>query len=402
MREPMSGRAIYINWPLSSFYGWGVYGLNLALAWSSDPDLAAASAHLLLARNVTVDPLRLRALDGFIQRSNAFHAQLEAFRGREASLEAPVISALDVEFKQGRSAHDVLLHGKPSVAATFFETTEIADEQIARAKTYPLIVTGSSWNTEVLRAYGLGQVRRVIQGIDPALFHPGPSSGLFRDRFVVFTGGKLERRKGQDIVIAAFRRFAERHPEALLVTAWGNPWNTFFETLGDSGLVEPLRAEPDGRLDLTGWLRANGVGADNVLDIGAVPNAAMGPILRDIDVAVFPNRAEGGTNLVAMECMACGAPTILSRNTGHLDLIEGDNCFPLLQQGALGGREAAIAGVAGWGESDVGEVLEALERVHADRAEARRRGALGAATLSRFTWAETAKALKAAVFETAA
>jgi hypothetical protein len=44
----------------------------------------------------------------------------------------------------------------------------------------------------------------------------------------------------------------------------------------------------------------------------------MPQILREIDVAVVPNRFEGGTNLVAMECMACGMPVILSANTGYL------------------------------------------------------------------------------------
>ena len=30
---------VLIHWGISSFYGWGVYGLNLALNWSLDPDL---------------------------------------------------------------------------------------------------------------------------------------------------------------------------------------------------------------------------------------------------------------------------------------------------------------------------------------------------------------------------
>jgi hypothetical protein len=38
---------------------------------------------------------------------------------------------------------------------------------------------------------------------------------------------------------------------------------------------------------------------------------AMAGLLRDVDLAVFPNRCEGGTNLVAMECLAAGVPTVL-------------------------------------------------------------------------------------------
>ena len=40
------------------------------------------------------------------------------------------------------------------------------------------------------------------------------------------------------------------------------------------------------------------------------------------DTALFPNRCESGTNLVAMEAMAAGIPVILSNNSGHLDLID--------------------------------------------------------------------------------
>ena len=56
----------------------------------------------------------------------------------------------------------------------------------------------------------------------------------------------------------------------------------------------------------------------------AFPNVGMPHVLHEADVALFPNRAEGGTNLVAMECLASGIPTILSANTGHLDLLRGD------------------------------------------------------------------------------
>ena len=101
-----------------------------------------------------------------------------------------------------------------------------------------------------------------------------------------------------------------------------------------------------------------------------------------------------------MECMACGLPTVLSRNTGHLDLIEDENCYPLVHQCELPGDEAGFGGVPGWGESDVDECLEALERVYAHRAEAQTRGRMGAVTLSRMGWAKTAEQMKDIVLNT--
>jgi glycosyltransferase involved in cell wall biosynthesis len=240
-------------------------------------------------------------------------------------------------------------------------------------------------------------VRTVLQGVDPALFHPAPRRGLMPDRFLVFSGGKLERRKGQDLVLAAFRVFAQRHPDALLVTAWHSPWPKVARTLDVSGLAAPVPFAGSGAADVTGWAVASGVPANQILDLGLIPNASMPPVLREMDVALFPNRCEGGTNLVAMECMACGVPAILSRNSGHLDLIEDGNCYPLERQAGLAGKEGPFNGVSGWGESDVDEIVAALEAAYADRDDARRRGLAGAQTLSRHSWAATARGMKDAV-----
>ena len=95
---------------------------------------------------------------------------------------------------------------------------------LARARDYDLIVTGSTWNREILEAHGLIHVVNVFQGIDTGLFRLPPTGtkrpSAYPGRFVVFSGGKLEYRKAQDVVIAAFRQFQARRPEALLIFAW--------------------------------------------------------------------------------------------------------------------------------------------------------------------------------------
>ena len=94
-----------------------------------------------------------------------------------------------------------------------------------------------------------------------------------------------------------------------------------------------------------------------------------------------------------------GVPSILSANTGHLDLIEEDACFPLTDQAAVEGEGGGVGDVAGWGESSVEEIVDCLERVHRDRSEARRRGAKGAMKLAGMTWQQTADAMKEIVLE---
>nr|WP_274706756.1 glycosyltransferase family 4 protein [Allorhizobium sonneratiae] len=288
----------------------------------------------------------------------------------------------------------IQLTGTPTLGVVFFELAQLSNEAKARAKSLPLIIAGSSWNENILRAHGITNVTTVIQGVDQTLFHPSPRQGVLADRFLVFSGGKLELRKGQDLVVAAFARFAKRHPEAVLVSAWHSPWPQLALTLNRSGKAAPIAVNDKGVIDQAGWIAANGIEPHQFIDLGSVPNAMMPPILREMDVGLFPNRSEGGTNLVAMECMASGVPTILSANTGHLDLIDGQNCYALESQSAVAGEGAGVGDVAGWGESSIEEIDEALEKAFKDRNDARRRGERGAAKLAGYTWSRTADQMK--------
>ena len=50
------GRRVAMQWGMSSFFGWGVYGLNLALAWARDPEVEALTTRPLNLANVNLDP----------------------------------------------------------------------------------------------------------------------------------------------------------------------------------------------------------------------------------------------------------------------------------------------------------------------------------------------------------
>jgi glycosyltransferase involved in cell wall biosynthesis len=266
----------------------------------------------------------------------------------------------------------------------FFEDTNLPDAREI-CGSYDLIVTGATWCEEVLRERGVENVATVIQGVDLSTFHPAPRAHHLRDRFTIFSGGKMEHRKGQDLVILAFRAFAQRHPEALLVTAWHSPWSTPALTLNGNAHLSPVVLKEDGAIDMAGWIAANGIPADNYFDLGKIPNHQMARVVREMDVALFPNRCEGGTNLVAMECMACGIPTILSDNTGHKDLTSIEGVYRLERQGVVTPALEGI-GCEGWGESDVDEIVERLEEVWSAKEESRRRGLIGAEAMARLSW----------------
>jgi glycosyltransferase involved in cell wall biosynthesis len=141
---------------------------------------------------------------------------------------------------------------------------------------------------------------------------------------------------------------------------------------------------PERRLAIGPWLSALGLREDMVEILDLIPNPRLPELLATMDCALFPNRCEGGTNLVAMECMALGVPTILSANTGHTDLIEAGNCLALQRQRPL--KTVMPQGVEGWGESDIDEIVEALDALYRDPALGRSIGIKAAATLERLAW----------------
>ncbi len=378
---------VVIHWGLSSLHGWGVYGLNLALAWAGDAIMEAATDYEVNRQHITLDPLQWHALAPFRSRSANLRAQLLRQKPEPITLNSVLLTALSNDLQPQTGPHGGALLGRPSLGTIFFEREALGPKAREILAPHAAIIAGSSWNAEVLRAHGVPAVELVLQGIDPALFHPASRRGLSPGRFVVFSGGKLEARKGQDNVIAAWRIFAERHPDALLIAGWHNHWPEGARSIDASRRATPLPFCADGAPDIAAWVAANGIRAEQFLDLGVVPNALLPAMLREADAALFPNRCEGGTNLVAMEAMACGVPCILSANTGHLDLIQDGSALPLTDQ-------RPIPTAPGWCESDIEEILAALETLYTDRARAAAIGAAGAKLLAGLTWAKTASEIK--------
>lgn len=310
------------------------------------------------------DPLSARLLDPVLDDAERTRTLIARNPGRE--LPFPVLHLLGERLQASPTMAQC--PGRPDIGMAFFTHADIPEAHLARAAALPMVVAASSWHARVLRERGLGNVLNALPGVDPALFHPAPRHGVFRDRFALFCGGPLSYRKGHDLLLAAFRIFAQRHPEALLVCPWGDAAPEAPERLAASAHLEGMPARQDGRLQLAPWLERNRISPSAVVDLGTVPHAHMAAILRECDLAIFAGRATHGVPRTAMEALACGVPTVLPANTGHLDLI-GDHAFMLRQQTDL----AQITGdesLTGWGESSVDELLEVMETAFRQRARA--------------------------------
>lgn len=368
-----------IAWQIGSTFGWGVYGTQLALGLTRRGRLPT-----LLE---SPGPLTLDALEAVrLKPAMDFRPRLVDLIQKQG--EGPIVCQFPVLHARGNNAElqfgrlSPRTRGTANHACIFFDRTTFSAEAIDQLNRFDSVIAGSAWNGAYLRDLGVRNVIDNIQGIDASRFHPAPRRGLLGDRFAIFSGGKIEHRKGQDIVAAAFRAFRQRHDDAVLVTSWHNAWPRA------EGVREIMRSrvfdgadllDGEGRIDVRRWLSRNGVPEDSVIVLPEIPNALLPPVIRECDVAIFPNRCEGGTNLVAMETLALGVPSLLSANTGHMDLLDRQIGFALADQSPVPGADASPDHDV-WGESSVDEIVERLEAVYRNR-EAFREVALAHARL---------------------
>lgn len=287
---------------------------------------------------------------------------------------------------------------QPTCAATrnvayivFENDVQVGASRLRSRCRFDMLAATSKWCEQALRATGLRAVVTIPHGVDSTLFNPRRAGRIRSDRFIIFSGGKFEFRKGQDIVARAFRTFSERHAEAVLVAAWHNPWPDHAATMEGS----PYHSFSQGAFGreedaIRHWLHESGVDLGRVTLVPKLPNSAMAAVYGTTHVGIFPSRCEGATNLLMMEYMACGLPVIATDFAGHRDILTASNSLrlsgghplPIMRDGQL---------IANWCEPDMDEILATLEEVYNDRARLAMVGQQAAATLADWTWHRAAQ-----------
>jgi glycosyltransferase involved in cell wall biosynthesis len=221
------------------------------------------------------------------------------------------------------------------------------------------------------------------------IHHPSTINHQPSTKFVVFSGGKFEFRKGQDIVAAALRLFMRQHPDVVLLAAWHNAWPQSKASMSNSWLM-PEWQQPYAELP-----------TERVFVIPPLKNAQTPALYAQAHIGVFPNRCEAGTNMVMCEFMASGRPVIATAATGQADVFLPDpstinhqpstNCGPYL-------LTTGTVDPAGWFNCNVSDVLAYLEHAYEHRAELEARGQACRRLVEKFTWRACARKIAQAAF----
>lgn len=277
-----------------------------------------------------------------------------------------------------------------NIGYCFFEHEVLAYHFLPTQKDkWDFIVAGSHWCEYQLRLAGVRHTTTILQGVDGSVFHP--IDRPFDDgRFIVFSGGKFEFRKGQDLVIEAMKIFMARHGDVWLSCAWHNHWPNSIATMEQSRIINfKYKDLPCDQL-MAETLAANGIDTSRVIINPRLNNHQMAAVYANSDLGLYPIRCEGGNNMVMSEYMACGRPVVASNWSGHADVITSQNAFELNPVAPVICRYGGnISGV--WFETSVEQILEQLEIAYSNRELLRQKGAEAARITQKLDWQQAAE-----------
>jgi glycosyltransferase involved in cell wall biosynthesis len=240
---------------------------------------------------------------------------------------------------------------------------------------------------------GITNCEVLIQGIDPDLFYP--AEGATRgDRFVIFSGGKFELRKGQDLVLRAVQILQAKYPDIWLVNCWYNLWPAPLRMMKNS---PHIRFEYCPDLSWQDTMKRtysdNGLDPGRIVTCELTPHEQLRELYAQTDLGVFPNRCEGGTNLVLMEYMACAKPVVASDTSGHRDILTPENALILDSLRDLSVVSETGERMGRWQEPSLDELVSRIEFAYLHREMIQSIGKKAAEDLGRMTWRRSARRL---------
>jgi glycosyltransferase involved in cell wall biosynthesis len=208
---------------------------------------------------------------------------------------------------------------RPSVDGRAGEALEALSAHAARAVTAPSAALAQA----VRRRWRLRRVDVIPNPVDEHLFAPGSDAEAPASILVV---GRVERGKGQDVLVEALPAIRDAVPEAHV------------RFVGDDGGAAAALAR-----------RAQALGvADALAFEGARAREELPGVYRSAAVCVVPSRFENFP-YAAVEAMACGRPLVAARVGGLAEIVrEGEDGLLVAPEdpAALAGAVASLLGDA--------------------------------------------------------
>lgn len=197
----------------------------------------------------------------------------------------------------------------PTIGMPFFETTPLLEAAVPKVTDCDLVVVPSKWAADVVTSSAPKATVAYVKyaGYDPKVYHPRLIAPRTPGLLHV---GKLEVRKGIDLVLKAFGQVYRDYPGLNLYCLIDNPfmpkwYGLWLEMITDAGIEN----DPVQRVFC---LRRRET------------QRSMATLFRKMSGGIQPARGEGW-GLCTQEMLACGLPVATTNNTGHAEFVEEMN-----------------------------------------------------------------------------
>jgi glycosyltransferase involved in cell wall biosynthesis len=226
--------------------------------------------------------------------------------------------------------------------------------------------------------------------VEQTLFHAERSCAP-AGRFTIFSGGKFEYRKGQDLVLCAIKALQVKYKDIYFINAWSNQWGGSTKGMAQSPYIKFEYAGSTWDEFMRRIYAINGMPTDRIITLPLLQQEKIPQVYHRTDIGVFPNRCEGGTNLVMMEYMACGKPVVATFGTGHTDVLRDENAYLLKNLRNVEVADLTGAVIGRWLEPKLEDLIASLEYAYWHREEAHQKGVQAAEDMKQYTWARAAQ-----------
>jgi glycosyltransferase involved in cell wall biosynthesis len=267
-------------------------------------------------------------------------------------------------------------------AVTFFEVDEFSDGEKCHLRSVDKLIVASRWAVDVLaREIPDLKPHVVSMGVDREIFAPaGQRPGALSNRTRFLVVGKVELRKGYDVLIKVFNGAFGREDDVELVVSWNNPF---------------LRSG-----DLQRWTslyRESPLG-DKISFVPYLPtDAALADLMRSCDCMINLTRAEG-FGLPLLQALSCGLHLITTEYSAHAEFCTRNNSS-LVSIDELEDANDGIFffGQGRWaklGDHQVEQAISFMRRIHQLKQEGQLSlNTAGIETAEQLTWMRIAREL---------
>lgn len=185
--------------------------------------------------------------------------------------------------------------------------------------------------------------------------------------------------------------------------SWQNRWPYFRDTMLASRHIRYARpsrkieSQDDYVAWMNGLLAFNGIDVDRVITVLQRDHHLLPDLYHATDLGIFPNRVEGGNNMVLMEYLACGKPAIVSYHSGHRDVVHRDNAVLIETHKPLEIHHHHDRSTEIWSDPSLEETIAKLEWCYQNRDALELLAQKAADDMQKFSWRRVAEGLLQAV-----